>query len=183
MKIAEEGLFPRMHAGGQSMRTLDKKELKELLVKCWMTHDGLWFYHCLQECGIEKTSKINQAAARAIGSIEAKRIKKALGIETVESFEGLRELVQEGFDIVRGDFMDFSHDFSTHNKMHIKTNRCFAYEGITKIGGIDGYDCGIFARMAGWFDGLEIEYEVAPPIEGCMMHTQNNCDRDFKFFF
>ncbi len=165
------------------MKSLDKKELKELLVKCWMTHDGLWFYHCLQECGIEKTSRINQAAARAIGGIEAKRITRTLDIDKIESFQELRKLVEEGFEIVRGDFMDFTHDFSSHNKMHIKTNRCFAYEGITRIGGIDGYDCGIFARMAGWLDGLGIEYEVDPPIEGCMMHALGKCYRDFKFFF
>ena len=165
------------------MKSLDKKELKELLVKCWMTHDGLWFYHCLQECGIEKTSRINQAAARAIGVIEAKRIKKALGLEKVDSFEKLVELVREGFDIVRGDFMQFEHDFSSHNMMHITTKRCFAYEGITKMGAIDGYDCGIFARMAGWLDGLDIQYEVSPPIKGCMLHSKGDCYRDFMFFF
>jgi len=165
------------------MKSLDTKKLKELLVKCWMTHDGLWFYHCLQECGIEKTSRINQAAARAIGSIEAKRIKRALGFEKVDSFEELKELVREGFEVVRGDFMKFTHDFSSHNVLHITTNRCFAYEGIKKMGAIDGYDCGIFVRMAGWFDGLEIQYEVSPPIQGCMLHAEGNCHRDFKFFF
>jgi len=165
------------------MKSLDTKELKELLVKCWMTHDGLWFYHCLQECGIEKTSTINQAAARAIGNIEAKRIARAVGFDKVSSFEELKRLVKEGFAIVRGDFMHFTHDFSTNNVMHIETNRCFAYEGITKMGAIDGYDCGIFARMAGWLDGLEIPYEVSPPIRGCLLHTEGRCYRDFTFFF
>jgi len=28
---------------------LEKKELKELLNKNWMTHDAMWFYNCLQE--------------------------------------------------------------------------------------------------------------------------------------
>ena len=36
---------------------LEKNELKELLNKNWMTHDAMWFYNCLQECGIEKTIK------------------------------------------------------------------------------------------------------------------------------
>lgn len=165
------------------MKSLDKKELKELLVKCWMTHDGLWFYHCLQECGIEKTSKINQAAARTIGAIEAKRIVRALEIEKIDSFEALRELIDGGFDTVRGDFMDFTFDCSEDGLMHIKTNRCFAYEGISKMGAIDGYDCGIFARMAGWFDGIGIEFEVDPPIEGCMLHSEGKCYRDFRFNF
>ena len=163
------------------MKSLDKKEMKELLVKCWMTHDGLRFYHCLQECGIEKTSRINQAAARSMGAVEAKRITRAFGIEKVESFETLRWLVDEGFNVVRGDFMDFDFDCSNENLLHIETKRCFAYEGISKMGGIDGYDCGIFARVAGWFDGLGIEYEVSPPVKGCMMHTDGKCFRDFRF--
>lgn len=169
--------------GMTNVKSLDKKELKELLVRCWMTHDGLWFYHCYQECGIEKTSKINQAAARAMGAIEAKRIVKALGIEKVETFAELRDLVGEGFDVIRGDFMDFKFDCSTDNLVHVDTNRCFAYEGIKKIGGIDGYDCGIFARVGGWFEGLGIKYEVSPPLKGCLLHAEGKCFRDFRFFF
>jgi|WetSurMetagenome_2_1015567.scaffolds.fasta_scaffold106307_2 hypothetical protein len=33
---------------------LEGRALKKLLIKCRMTHDAMWFYHCLQECGIEK---------------------------------------------------------------------------------------------------------------------------------
>jgi hypothetical protein len=167
------------------MRELDRKELKELLVKCWMTHDGLWFYHAVQEVGIEKTSKINQAAARAIGAVEARRIARALDIEKITTFAELRELMQSGFEVIKGDFMNFAYDWSTENQLHVKTNRCFAYEGIKKIGAgaIDGYDCGIFARVSGWFDGLGIAHQINPPLEGCMLHRDGACHRDFTFSF
>jgi hypothetical protein len=165
------------------MKTLEKKELKELLVKCWIAHDGLWFYHCLQECGIEKTSKINQAAARAIGAVEVKRIMRALGIEKIETFEQLMDLIRDGLDVIRGDFMDFTFEVAAKNVLHITANRCFAYEGITKMGAIEGYDCGIYARMAGWLDGLGIPYEVDPPLIGCLMHASGECHRDFRFRF
>ena len=39
---------------------LDKKQLKELLVKCWMTHDGSWFYNCARELGIDAANKLNK---------------------------------------------------------------------------------------------------------------------------
>jgi hypothetical protein len=165
------------------IKSLDKQEMKELLVKCWMTHDGLWFYHALQECGIEKTSKINQAAARAIGTVEARRIMRALGVKSIEDFEGLMEFMEHGFSLVRGDFMEFDFDSSVENVLHIDAKRCFAFEGISKMGAIDGYDCGIFARMAGWFDEMGIHYEVTPPVRGCMMHKEGKCFRDFKFKF
>lgn len=165
------------------METLEKKELKELLVKCWMTHDGLWFYHCLQECGVEKTTKINQAAARAIDAVEVKRIARVLGIEKIETFEALIELIHDGLDVVRADFMDFTFEVTAKKVPHITADRCFAYEGIKKMGAIEGYDCGIYARMAGWLAGLGIQYEIDPPLTGCLMHAKGQCHRDFKFNF
>ena len=165
------------------MKTLEKKEMKELLVRCWMTHDGLWFYHSLQESGIESTSRINQAAARAIGAVEARRITRALGVEKVSTFQDLVELMQSGFEVIRGDFMDFVYDWIPEDRLHVRTNRCFAYEGIKKLGAIDGYDCGIFARIAGWFDGLNIHCEIDPPLKGCMLHREGFCHRDFTFDF
>jgi hypothetical protein len=55
------------------MKTLKKSELKEILIKNWMTHDAMWLYHCLQECGIERTNKINKAAIRSMAAIEIRR--------------------------------------------------------------------------------------------------------------
>ena len=55
------------------MQPVENDELKELLVKGWMTHDAMWFYHSLQEFGIEKTNKINKAAIRDMSAIEIKR--------------------------------------------------------------------------------------------------------------
>ena len=166
-----------------NMKTIDKEEMKELLVKCWMTHDGLWFYHSLQECGIEKTNRINQAAARAIGAVEAKRIMRAFGMEKIETFEELREFIDHGFDLVRGDFMELVFDCTTENALHVNTKRCFAFEGISKMGAIEGYDCGIFARVSGWFDGMGIDFEISPPLQGCLMHAEGKCFRDFRFSF
>ncbi|MBA7533992.1 hypothetical protein ES705_26238 [subsurface metagenome] len=34
------------------------------------------FSHCLKECGIEKTNKINKEASRTLGTIEINKIKK-----------------------------------------------------------------------------------------------------------
>jgi len=39
-------------------------ELTDLLNRCWMTHDGMWFYHCFQEFGIEKANYLNKAAIK-----------------------------------------------------------------------------------------------------------------------
>jgi len=66
---------------------LIKNELKELLNKGWMTHDAMWFYHCLEEFGIEKTNRINLADIKSMSAIEIKRYQKALGLEKVDTFD------------------------------------------------------------------------------------------------
>ena len=67
------------------------EELVDLLNRCWMTHDGMWFYHCLQEFGIEKANKLNKAAIKSLAPIEMKRMKKALGIAK-EQFQTFQEV-------------------------------------------------------------------------------------------
>jgi hypothetical protein len=165
------------------MKTLKKNELKEILIKNWMTHDAMWFYHCLQECGIEKTNKINKAAIRSMAAIEIKRIQKVVGIDKVKTFEDLKMIVNAAFNVLTGDFMDFTYSFPSGNALHGEWKNCFAYNGVKQLGVLDRYQCGIMERICGWFDGLRIKYSVSPPMAGYMMHTDGKCFRDFTFNF
>ncbi len=165
------------------MKTLEKNELKEILIKNWMTHDAMWFYHCLQECGIEKTNKINKAAVRAMGIIEIRRIQKALGVDKVETFEDFKLLNDAMWGIVKGEFMKFSYSYPAKNTFRGDFEKCFAYEGIKQLGVHGQYQCGIFERIYGWLDGMGIKYSVSPQVEGCMMHTDGKCFRDVTLDF
>ncbi|PIP38340.1 MAG: hypothetical protein COX19_13185 [Desulfobacterales bacterium CG23_combo_of_CG06-09_8_20_14_all_51_8] len=60
---------------------LNKKELSEFMGKCWMTHDGMWFYNCVLELGTEKANQLNKAAISSLAAIEVKRFPKALGMD------------------------------------------------------------------------------------------------------
>lgn len=167
----------------KSMLSLNENQSKELIIKSWMTHDGAWFNHCLQEVGIEKTNKINKAASKSLGMIEIKRFMKIFGLESVNSFDDLKVVILSLLKVVKAEFMRFSHDFSTFNELNCEMLECFAYNGIKRIGVIDIYECGIFERIEGWFESLGIPYDVEPKIKGCMMHEQGICMRKFKFYF
>ena len=54
--------------------SLTKEKIIDLLNRCWMTHDGMWFFHCLKEFGIEKANEMNKAAIRSLAPIEIARI-------------------------------------------------------------------------------------------------------------
>lgn len=165
------------------MKSLHPKELKELLLKCWMTHDGMWFYHCQKECGMEKTNKINKSTIKSLAKIEIKRIQKAFDIGKINSFKELQNIVDKAFEVFKADFMGFTYNFPNKNQLQFEINKCFAYEGMKRIGVIDQYECGIFYRIESWFDALNINYEVTTQIEGCLMHTNVECHRDFTFSF
>jgi hypothetical protein len=165
------------------MKTIEKTELKELLNQNWLTHDSMWFYHCLQEFGIEKTNKVNLAALKSMAMVEARRIKKVLGIKKIESFEELKNFSIRSFDLVMPDFMKFTFSFPFKNVLQWKWESCFAYRGIKKMGVIDRYQCGIIPRMECWFESLGIKYRSTPKIDGCLMHNNGSCSGEFRFYF
>ncbi len=165
------------------MREIGRDELKEILNKSWITHDAMWFRYCLEECGIEATNRINRAAIRSASRIEIVRLARLLGVERVESFEALVRLLTGALTILQADFMKFECEFPEDGVLRWRTHRCFAYEGITKLGVIGQYQCGIFERVQGWVDALNLTYTVSPSVETCMMHTDGQCYREFRFEF
>ncbi|MGO8990953.1 MAG: DUF6125 family protein [bacterium] len=165
------------------MKLPKKDELKELLIKGWMTHDAMWFCHCLQECGIEKTNRINKAAIRAMAAIEIKRIQKAVGAGKLDTFDEFKRFFDMAMEIATGEFMKYTYSLPANNVMHGEWESCFAYDGVKALGVIDCYECGIMLRIETWLDTLGIKYEVEPQVTGCMMHTDGKCFRDYRFFF
>ena len=165
------------------MKELSKDELKELLIKCWMTHDAMWLMHTVQHCGFEKANLINKAAVRSMAQVEIKRIKKAFGLDKVESAQDLRELLAAVNKSIVADFMDFDYSFPSEDTLRVQMNQCFAHDGIAKFGALDHYECGIFERFFGWFDGLGLKYQAIPEVDTCLMHTTGSCVRDIKIAF
>ena len=163
------------------MRSLGREELKELLIKGWMTHDGMWFLHCLKECGMEKTNRINRAAIRSMAEVETKRVLQAFGLEKVESLADLREFVEAMFQVAKAEFMKFSHVFIAPDVLRVTMESCFAYEGMLRMGAAAEYQCGIFDRIEAWFRTLGLDYSLEPRVDGCLMHQAGACSREFKF--
>jgi len=165
------------------MREINKNELKEMLLKCWMTHDGMWFYHCMQELGIEKANQLNKAAIKSLASIEIDRVRRAFGLEKIETFEDLKMLVDAAFAVLSDKFMGFKHSCPSENVLHWEMSKCFAHAGMTRLGVIDRYECGVIYRVASWFDSLGIKYVVTPPFDRCIMHLTGSCRGEFRFSF
>ena len=48
------------------MEKLTRHEIKELLGKCWITHDAMWFAHSLFTHGIDEANRLNRAAIKSM---------------------------------------------------------------------------------------------------------------------
>jgi hypothetical protein len=162
---------------------LDKKALSELLGKCWMTHDGMWFYNCFLECGIVTANKVNKAAMRSLAPIEIARVKKAIAMEKVSTFEDIKQFIASVAGVFVPDFMNVSFTFPEQNIMHWEFNEkgCFAYNGMRMINALDGYECGPMYRIERWFDSMNIKYDIEPKTEKCVMLVKNRCAGNIRF--
>ena len=164
---------------------IDKAELKELLIKNWMTHNAMWLYHCVNACGVDTMNKINQAAVKSMAAIEIQRIRKLIGIPKDKKSKTIAEFMtifESAMEIVRGEFMDFSYSEIADGVFSWKWNKCFAYEGIKGLGLLDHYKCGILIRINSWFDTLGVKYELSQVINTCIMPIRGSCEGEYRIF-
>jgi len=165
---------------------VEKTEIRNLLGKGWLTHDGLWFYQTYRELGIEEANRLNKAAVKALAPIEIERMKELLGMEKIETFDDLEQFMSAALEVTLPDSVFKKFHLTSHagNVMRWKWERsqCFAYKGMKRIGTIDGYQCGVMYRIECWFEVLGIKYSMQPAIEGCLMHETGVCEGEIQVF-
>ncbi|MCC6751649.1 MAG: hypothetical protein IT371_28615 [Deltaproteobacteria bacterium] len=170
-------------APASPVRTLEPAELKELLIKSWLTHDAMWFRHCAEALGLERANQLNLQAVRSMAAVEIRRLVKALGLGEVRDMNALRALLDGAWQLIRADFMGFRLTYPRPNVLRWETDRCFAFDGVSQLGAAAQYHCGIFPRMETWLETLGVRYTVAPAFEGCLMHQTGACAREYTFSF
>jgi len=166
--------------------TFGKEKIIDLLNRCWMTHDGMWFFHCLKEFGIEKANEMNRAAISSLAPIEIARMKDALGIEKekIATFEEFKDFFSKVSNLFIPDFMNINLSFQAENILHweFEKYQCFAYKGMERVGIVDQYRCGVIYRLECWFDSLGLEYAVMPQPDRCLMLDEGNCFGNIRFW-
>lgn len=171
----------------KTLAELKKEDIIDLLQRCWMTHDGMWFFHCLQEFGIETANRLNKAAIQSLAPLEVGRIRDVLGLgeKKLESFQDIRDFLAPVSALFIPAFMNIRISFPEENvlRWEFAPSGCFAFKGIKRIGAIDRYECGVLYRLACWFDCLGLTYTVTPAIAGCRMRDDGTCCGEFRFHF
>lgn len=172
-----------------SINKIGKREIRDLLGKGWLTHDGAWFYHTFEELGIEIANQLNKAAIRSLAPIEIQRVKSVLGIggEKIRTFQELTNFMLEALELILpySVFKKFRFSKSSNDLLHWEweNGECFAYKGMKQIDAIDGYSCGVIYRIECWLDALGIKYDIDPKIDKCIMYKKGSCFGNIRIIF
>jgi len=165
---------------------IDKKDIRNLLGKGWLTHDGMWFFHAYQELGIEKANKLNRAAIKSLAPIEVERVKRVLGIgkKTPDTFEEVMGFMLAALELTIPEsvFKVLHFEFISKNviQWNWENGQCFAYKGMKQMGAIDRYHCGVMYRIECWLEALGVSHSMHPRIEGCLMHEKGECSGEIQ---
>lgn len=163
--------------------TMAAESLKQLLLRGWMTHDAMWFKNVVEKVGIKAANELNRAAVQDMAPIEVRRLLGALGMEGVSSFGELEVFMRGAMDLLAGDYLGYTWRWEQPDRLHARISRCFAHQGVTRLGVAERYECGIYDRIYGWLDALGVGYRVVPQVEYCTMHHEGTCVRELRFSF
>jgi hypothetical protein len=148
---------------------------EQLLIKCWMTHDARWFNVVACEFGIEAANRANQTAVREAAKVEAQRVGRALGLTPPRDAADCLKAQKALIGVLGPDLLDFEAQAEGPDSYSVRVTRCFAHENVAKAGIAAQYDCGIFARVEGWLDGMGVRHVMAPPLKGCLKAQGKEC--------
>lgn len=166
---------------------LNRHETKELICKCWMTHDAMWFANTLFSHGIDVANQLNRAAIKSMVDIEIGRLLKAMDLSPhqIKSFEGFKAFFQNVRDLLIPDFMNVTIGFNAPDTISWQFNEkgCFAYNGIKRLKVENHYRCGVLYRIQCWLTCLDIPFEMNPAPKTCLMVEQGRCQGYFKCSF
>jgi len=167
---------------------IEKSEIRNLLGRGWLTHDGMWFFHAGLEFGIEQANALNRAAIKSMAPIEVQRARQTLGFgkDRLDTFDALMEFILAALEVTLPDSVSANFHFRSPAKNLIcwdwQDGQCFAYKGIKQIGMIDGYRCGVIYRIECWLESLGINFSIQPAIKGCLMHEEGRCRGEIRVF-
>ena len=164
-------------------KNMNPDQVKDYLLTNWMTHDALWYREAASRFGMSEASPMNLRVCRSLGRIEFRRLLKATGSNPPKDMAQLKVLHEEARRILVPPFIETDVDFQSDDTILFKTRTCFAHKGMTEAGLIDEYECGIFERIKGWFDAMEVDHTLSPDLSRCLKYRGQECHVMVAFHF
>ncbi len=165
------------------LANLNQEQLRSILIKNWMTHDALWYGEVASRFGMTEASPMNLRVCKKLGKIECRRLMKMVGVSTPSNMVDYRELFEFGKKVFFPDFMNVQIKYPGDDLQVFHVLDCFAYKGMKEAGVIEDYECGIFERIEGWFEAMDLIYTLTPELSRCLKFKGEDCTITVKFHF
>jgi len=123
---------------------------------------------------------LNGIAAKEEGKVEARRVVRALGRPNPANIGEYAEVQEMLAALLTRDLVEYELVQTADDALQFRVGRCFAFENVSQAGVVDQYDCGIFARVAGWWEAFDLPYEMEPPLGRCLKAQGRECAHTFR---
>lgn len=159
----------------QTLAHIASPELADLLIKNWMSHDARWFMAVAGEFGLSAANRLNKIAAHDVGRVEAQRIVRALHLPPITIIDEYLSTQEIFIALLGPGLIDYQVSKVDDTTIAMQVLRCFAYDNAVRAKIADEYECGIFARVTGWFDALRLRYDIQPNLGKCLRAQGQEC--------
>ena len=159
---------------------VSREQIRDLLAKGWLTHDGMWFDQTARAFGLEQANRLNRAAIRAMAPFEVSRLSEALGVSPADLADAgaVARFVAAGVALVTpASVAGHQRLWAAGPRLHWEWDpgECFAYKGMQRFGYLAGYECGVIYRIECWLDALGVRPLAEPAVGPCLMHLGVGC--------
>ena len=171
----------------RSFDDIGKEEIRDLLGKGWLTHDGAWFFSVCNEYGVKEANRLNKTAIKSMVPFEVQRLKQIMAFDErqLTNVTEIVKFMEEGMRLILPESVLSKYHFNIELpnilQWECEKDECFAYKGMSRMGVIDGYECGVMYRIECWFESLGLKFESNVKLDNCHMHTRGRCRGQYKF--
>ncbi|GAB4332523.1 MAG: hypothetical protein Kow0010_18470 [Dehalococcoidia bacterium] len=158
---------------------LDPAAREEMIRRAWYAHDARWFAAVAAECGIEVANRLNRAAVRAVGQVEAGRLARALGMAPTQDIDAFLDLLRAGIGLyVAPPLMQVSIGKVDARSYEVAFDECFVSTNVEKAGISAVYECAVWDRLQGYHEALgQSLAEGQLPATTCVKAQGRECRR------
>ena len=180
---SQNGVMGSDYPGGDPLDRLTREQVRDLVAKGWLTHDGMWFDEAARSLGIDAANDLNRAAIRAMAPFEVSRLAEALGVgpAVLRDPAAVARFVAAGIRLVTPESVSAHLQVTAGDGLlhwEWDPGECFAYKGMRRFGWLDGYRCGVIYRVECWLEALGVRSRGEPVVEACVMHRTGRCAGD-----
>jgi hypothetical protein len=155
-------------------------EISNRLQRLWWLHDALWYQGVAKRFGFEVANEINQEAIKPIAKRAMRAVlvdqnldRRDLGVEDVIAcFRKVSDLMWPP------PMTEWDAKVINEETIEVTITKCYAIEGIKRIGAAEAYECPCIAVRAGWLEalGLKARQEIAANMkdgaEACLIRVR-----------